>query len=149
MISTNGAIGGSILAASRITYAIAERGSLPRFFAHVHPGRRTPAVSIVVFTVVAWFLAVTGNFIWNASISAVGRLIVYVATACAALKLRRAGPSAFSPPAWVHLATVAFCVWLFLHQTAMEALVVGSVLLGGTAIWLGYSLWVRSTGRAL
>ena len=71
-------------------------------------------------------------------ISAVGRLVVYSATAGAALVLRREGPSAFSPPAWTHLATIAFCAWLFAYQTAVEALVVSAVIMGGTVLWFGY-----------
>jgi amino acid transporter len=143
LIATNGHIAGSILASSRITYAVAERGALPRVLAHVHPRFKTPDVSIVLFTLVAWGLAISGSFVWNASISAVGRLIVYVATAGAALKLRRVEPSSFSPPAWTHVVTIAFCAWLFMHQTAAEALVIGIVLVAGSALWLAYRLWRR------
>lgn len=141
IVATNGHIPGSILAASRITYAIAQRGGLPSALARVHPKFRTPHVSVLLFTLVAWILAISGSFIWNASISAVGRLIVYVATALGTLKLRRAGPSAFALPAWAHIVTIAFSGWLFVHQTLGEAVVVGVVIACGSVIWLGYRFW--------
>lgn len=141
IVATNGHIPGSILASSRITYAIAERGGLPSALARVHPKFRTPYVSVLLFTLVAWILAISGSFIWNASISAVGRLIVYVATALSTLKLRRAAPSAFALPPWVHIVTIAFSGWLFVHQTLGEALVVAVVIAGGSVIWLGYRFW--------
>ncbi|MGH9346805.1 MAG: APC family permease [Vicinamibacterales bacterium] len=146
MIATTGHIPGSILASSRITFAMAERGGLPRFFARVHPVYRTPYVSVIVFTIFVWLLAVSGTFIWNASISAVGRLLVYVATALAVLKLRRTSPSEFAPPAWVHAATTAFCVWLFMYQTLQEAIVVGIVIGSGSLVWVAYR-WHRRSSR--
>ena len=147
IVATNGHIPGSILAASRITYAIAERGGLPPALARVHPKYRTPYVSVLLFTLAAWILAISGSFLWNASISAVGRLIVYVATALAVLKFRRAAPSAFAVPVWVHAATISFSGWLFLNQTLGEALVVGVVITGGSVIWLGYRVWRLRSAR--
>jgi amino acid transporter len=147
LVATTGHIPGSILAASRITFAIAERGGLPASLARVHPVYRTPHVSVVAFTAVVWLLAVSGTFIWNASISAIGRLLVYVATALGVLRLRRTSPSAFTPPAWVHLATTAFCSWLFLYQTLQEALVVLAVVACGSFTWLAYRFWRRRSLR--
>jgi APA family basic amino acid/polyamine antiporter len=143
MVATTGHIPGSILASSRVTFAIAERGGLPSCIARIHAVHRTPHVSVAIFTILVWILAISGTFIWNASISAIGRLIVYAATALAVLKLRRTSPSAFAPPAWVHLVTTAFCLWLFLYQTLHEALVVGVVLGIGTVAWGAYRLWRR------
>jgi amino acid transporter len=143
IIATNGHIAGSILASSRITYAIADARGLPALLARVHPRFRTPHVSIALFTVAVWLLAVSGSFIWNASISAVGRLLVYVATAVAVLRLRRSLPSAFIVPTWVHVVTAGFCIWLLLHQTLAEAIAVSIVLAGGSVIWIGYRGWRR------
>ena len=146
MVATTGHIPGSILASSRITYAIAERGGLPACLARVHPRFRTPSVSVVVFTLFVWVLAVSGTFIWNASISAVGRLLVYVATALSVLLLRRKTRSAFVAPWWVHVGTIGFCGWLLLYQKLGEALVVAVVLATGCVVWGAYR-WSRRRGR--
>ena len=48
----------------RLTFALAERADFPRFFARVHARFRTPHVSIVLFAVMVWGLAVAGTFRW-------------------------------------------------------------------------------------
>lgn len=148
LIATSGHIGGSILASSRITFAIAERGALPALLARVHPRFRTPDVSIAVFTLLVWGLAVSGSFTWNAAISAVGRLLVYAATSLAVLRLRRVSSSAFPVPAAVHALAVIFCAWLFAHQTPGEAITVSLVLIAGSTSWLAYRFWQARQARA-
>jgi amino acid transporter len=138
LVATSGHIGGSILAASRITFAIAERGQLPAILARVHPRFRTPDVSVAAFTLALWVLAVSGNFAWNAAISAVVRLLVYAVTAVAVLRLRRSGPSAFIVPAPVHAAAVVFCAWVFSHQRLGEALAASVVVAAGSLCWWAY-----------
>jgi amino acid transporter len=135
ILATNGHIGSSTLVASRITFAIAERGRLPPALSRIHPRFKTPAISIVAFSILVWLLAVSGSFIWNASVSAVGRLTVFEFTLFANLKLRRSKASEFVVPIWVHLLAVAFCAWLFLYQTLDEALCVASVIIVSSAFW--------------
>jgi amino acid transporter len=67
---------------------MAEQRDSPAFFAIVHPRFRTPYVSIGVFGILFWALAVAGSFRWNAVISAVARLATYAAV-CAALPVLR------------------------------------------------------------
>jgi APA family basic amino acid/polyamine antiporter len=144
VVGAAGHLTGSILASARITFAMADRGSLPAVLARLHPRFKTPTASILLFAAAVWILAVTGSFVWNASISAVGRLLLYAVTASAVLRLRKRGPSAFVVPAWSHAVGFTFCVWLFSHQTIAEAIAVGLVLIAGTAIWLAYGPWRRS-----
>lgn len=148
MIATSGHIVGSVFASSRITFAIAERGGLPRVLVHVHPVFRTPDVSILLFTALVWIFAISGSFVWNATLSAVARLIVYAVTSVAVLRLRRLGRSAFQVPAWVHVAAAGFCAWLFANQTPGEAAAVGVVVIAGSGVWLAYRLWRRWLAKA-
>ena len=148
ILAASGHIGSSTLTASRITFAIAEGGSLPPIISRIHPKWKTPAVSIGLFSVLVWLLAISGNFIWNASVSAVGRLIVFEVTFFATLRLRKRGPSAFCVPLWVHFVAIAFCGWLFLYQTANEALAVFSVIVTSTAFWCLWRLLRKSSNRA-
>jgi amino acid transporter len=138
MLATGGHIGGSTLVASRITSAMAEKGRMPAVLGRIHPRFRTPAFSIILFSALVWALAVSGSFIGNASISAVGRLVVFVVTFLANLRMRNSAPSAFATPIWVHLAAIVFCVWLFFYETIHEALCVFGIL-AATAIW--WFLW--------
>jgi basic amino acid/polyamine antiporter, APA family len=148
ILATSSHIGGSALVAPRITFAIADRGSLPAVLARVHPRFKTPAVSIAVFSVMVWVLAISGSYIWNASVSAVGRLTVFELTFFATLRLRKLGPSAFPVPIWVHLLAIMFCAWLFLYQTLDEALSVATVIIISSAVYLVWRFLQRRAGRS-
>lgn len=108
MLSVGGYLAGQMLAAPRLTFALAERGEFPAIFAAVHPRFRTPYVSIVVFAAATWALAIGGSFRWNVALSAVARLFTYAAV-CASLPVLRARCAAQPPfrlpagPLWAAL----------------------------------------------
>jgi basic amino acid/polyamine antiporter, APA family len=88
VLSTLGNNMGQALSGSRSLFALAEHGDIPRIFAQVSARFGTPVVAIVFTAAVALILAATGSFATMAQASAVSRLIVYVATCAAALRLR-------------------------------------------------------------
>lgn len=88
LFSIYGYLSGNILATPRITFALAERGDFPALFARVHSRFRTPYVSILIFAVLVWSLAVFGSFAGNATLSAGSRLFYY-GVVCAALPVLR------------------------------------------------------------
>jgi len=51
LVSVYGYVAAAMLLAPRLTYAFAERGDFPAFFAAVHPKYRTPHLSILAFAV--------------------------------------------------------------------------------------------------
>ena len=92
LISFYGYLSAKILAMPRVTFALAEQGDFPKPFAAVHPRFHTPYISILVFAALVWGFAMTGEFKWNVTLSAVARL-VYYGVCCAALPvLRRKQP---------------------------------------------------------
>jgi amino acid transporter len=88
LFSIYGYLGGNMLATPRITFALAERGDFPSLFSIVHPRFRTPYVSIFVFALLVWLLALFGSFAGNATLSAGSRLFYY-GVICAALPVLR------------------------------------------------------------
>ena len=88
VLSTLGNNMGQALSGSRSLFALAEHGDVPRIFARVSPRFGTPAIAIAVTAAIALVLATTGSFVTMAQASAVSRLLVYVATCAAALRLR-------------------------------------------------------------
>lgn len=88
VFSTSGNNMGQALSGSRSLFALAEQGDLPKWFGRVHPAYRTPANAILVTSVVSLALAVTGSFVTMAAASAISRLLVYVATCAAQVRLR-------------------------------------------------------------
>jgi basic amino acid/polyamine antiporter, APA family len=88
LLSTFGTLAAHMIANPRLTFAFAQQGDFPRWFAAIHPRYQTPYVSIVAFAVLLWALALMGTFRWNATFSAASRLFAYGMT-CAALPMLR------------------------------------------------------------
>ncbi|MGB8063096.1 MAG: APC family permease [Candidatus Sulfotelmatobacter sp.] len=99
LVSVYGYLNANFLTAPRATFAFAEQGDFPRWFAAVHREHRTPHVSIVVFAILCWVLALAGSFTWNVTLSAVSRLFYYGAVCAAVPVLRRKQPDG----AWFRL----------------------------------------------
>lgn len=91
-ISMTGNNLGQILNGSRTIFALAENADLPRWFAYVHPRYQTPSNAIVFSVGVALALALSGSFVTLAAVSAIARLVVYLAVCASTLVLRRRPP---------------------------------------------------------
>jgi amino acid transporter len=147
LISTFGYLAGQFVSVPRLTFAFAEQRDFPKFFAAVHHRFRTPHVSILVYAVLVWGLAIYGSFIWNAILSAVARLFTYGLVCAAMLRLRRTEPDAASfrlPAGWpAALLGMAFCV-LMVTRMGGEHLKIVLVI---AAVALLNWLWVRSKNK--
>jgi APA family basic amino acid/polyamine antiporter len=99
MVSVYGYLNANFLTGPRATFAFAEQGDFPRLFAAVHRKFRTPHISILIFVILCWTLALAGSFTWNVTLSAVSRLFYYGAVCAAVPVLRRKLPGA----AWLRL----------------------------------------------
>ena len=91
LASMTGNLAGQILTGSRMLYALAEQGDLPRGLAKIHTGYRTPVNAILFTAGVALALALSGSFAWLAIASAVARLVTYGVSCAAAVALGRPG----------------------------------------------------------
>jgi basic amino acid/polyamine antiporter, APA family len=99
LVSVYGYLGANLLSGPRVTFALAEQGDFPAWFAAVHRRFRTPHFSILVFALITWLLALFGSFSWNVTLSAVARLLYYAVTCAALPALRKKQPGA----AWFRL----------------------------------------------
>jgi basic amino acid/polyamine antiporter, APA family len=140
LISMYGYLSANLLAVPRITFALAEGGDFPRFFAAVHSRFRTPYVSILIFGLLTWALALAANFEWNVTLSAVARLFYY-GLICAALPvLRKKNPNAggFRLPGGPYLAVIGVvcCVVLGTRVDHVGSYILGTVVLIGSLNWL-------------
>jgi basic amino acid/polyamine antiporter, APA family len=140
LVSIYGYLGANMLHTPRLTFALAERGDFPRFFAAVHPKFRTPYVSIVVYTLLLLAFTLAGNFRWNITLSAVARLLTYSSLAIALLVLRRKQPAtdAFRLRAGPLIAglTLVFCIVLFIQTPMSNLSVVLATILIAAVNWL-------------
>jgi APA family basic amino acid/polyamine antiporter len=89
VVSMTGNNMGQLLNGSRTIFALAENGDLPRWFGKIHPEYRTPSNAILFGAVVALVLALTGSFVALAAVSAIARLVMYLAVCLSTLVLRK------------------------------------------------------------
>jgi amino acid transporter len=151
LVSVVGYLSANMLGVPRITFALAENGDFPAIFAAIHPRFRTPYVSILAFALLSWLLALLGSFTWNATLSAVARLLYY-GLVCAALPVfrrRQPGAAMFRLPGGTVFAVLG---------AGICAILITGVNLGGSLILLATALvamlnWLlvrkRPTGEAL
>jgi len=143
LISVYGYLSANMLHTPRVTFAMAERGDFPSFFALIHPRFRTPHISIVAFALLLTVFSVAGDFRWNATLSAVARLFMYgaVAAALPALRRERPGEAAFRLPGGKAFAVVALAFTGLLLTTVRwrEGVVVLATFAIAGANWL----WAR------
>jgi amino acid transporter len=140
MVSIYGYTTGTVLQSPRVLFSMAERGDLPAVFARVHARFRTPHVSIATFAVLVFALALFGSFAWNATLSAIVRLLTYGLTCVALLVFRRragAPAAGFRLPAATVVAPVAvgFCLWLLVTRPLDEKWVVAALVTAGAVLF--------------
>jgi len=99
-VSMFGYLGGMTLSMPRILFALARDGFLPRALAAVHPVHRSPQAAIVVQSLIALVLAISGTFEKLAILANAAALAASTAsTLCNAADSRwRGGYGAFSRP---------------------------------------------------
>lgn len=146
LIAFYGYLSAKILAMPRVTFALAEQGDFPQPFAAIHPRFHTPYVSIFVFAALVWGFALSGEFKWNLTLSAVARLFYY-GVCCAALPVLRRkqpGTARFRLPAGNLLAGLAvlICVVLLTQVDFGQSLIVAATIALGLLNWFV----VRKTG---
>ena len=117
VFSICGNLSGMFFTAPRMLYAMGRDGGLPGWFARVHPRFRTPANSIVFVGALGLALALSGRFVWLATMSTAVRLIVYMACILSLPRLERVLgkdtaqfhlPGGFAVPA----VALLLCIWL-------------------------------------
>ncbi len=140
MVSVYGYLSANFLTGPRATFAFAEQGDFPKLFAAVHRKFRTPHISIAVFVVLCWVLALAGSFTWNVTLSAVSRLFYYGAVCAAVPALRRKQPGA----AWLRLpvgpvfaaAGVVICLLLLTGADFSKSLILIATIVVAGLNWL-------------
>lgn len=139
LISIYGYLGAMMLNVSRLTYALAEQKDFPSFFGRIHPRFRTPYLSVLMFGIFVWALALAGSFRWNVTLSAVARLLTYAATCGALIPLRNKAPELrrFRLPAgkWIAIAGVIFSVTIATRMDRTALAILAVTLLIALANW--------------
>jgi amino acid transporter len=140
--SAFGFVTSDILSSPRMLFALGRDGTLPAWCAHVHPRYRTPDVAIVVYSVIAFALSVTGTFEGLAVLSNVAVLLMYLlcCAACWVLIARDFRETADRPLVFPGMKVVpglaiAAIIWILAHATLWEFEVNAIVLLIASVLY--------------
>lgn len=119
VVSCAGGLAVAMLTSPRNMFALAEAQDLPRPFAAVHPGWRTPHVAIIAYALLAWLVTVTGTFRYLLELFVISRMLAYGSTSLALIVLRRrAGPAPVPMPGGPLIAVLALAACVAIVTTA-------------------------------
>jgi amino acid transporter len=153
IISVAGNLNITVLSASRVPFAIAEREQLPALLARVHKKFFTPHISIVITTLLMLVLTLKSSFVAALTISTIARLVAYAVT-CAALPVLRKKTDA--PTAHFKLrggpviaaAALILSAWLLANSTFTEAWQAAAAGALGLLIYFAYRAFRRRAQKA-
>jgi amino acid transporter len=130
----------NMLMASRLLYGMANERIIPRQFATVHPGRRTPWVSIVFTSVIAIILVASADISLLGGTTALLLLAVFTIVNIAVLVLRKdeVEHEHFRAPSWTPWVGIVLCGFLatpLSGRPLQQFLVAGILLVVGAVLW--------------
>lgn len=140
IISIVGALNAILLVGSRLLFALADEGQLPRKLSFVHEKYRTPTIALFIFTAISLIIAVTGSFIYAITITAIIRTVMYALVCAALIKLRKKDngeKAAYQIPYGTFFAItgILFSTWLFSSSQLVEIRDVGLCIGLGLVIY--------------
>lgn len=147
VVSSFATLHSSVLSGSRVPFALAERGLLPRKMAYVSPATRIPVWSVMLPSVWAGVLALSGSFDTLSDYMIFGGWIFYALTVVAVFVLRRKHPEWERPyRAWgyplvplVFLAVAAFLLVNTLYTQPQNALTGLALIALGLPVYAYYN----------
>ncbi|MGZ4916636.1 MAG: amino acid permease, partial [Halobacteriota archaeon] len=132
----------SILGVSRVAFAMARRGDLPRKLSIVHPQYRSPAYAVVITGGVITLLVLVGDFTQVVAISTFALLFYYGLTNIAATRL---APQEREYPNVIPSVGTLTCGGLLLVALIQSPL---TWVLGGVGLGAGVLFYVVQRRRA-
>jgi amino acid transporter len=140
--SIGGNLSSIMLAVPRLSFALAQKNLLPKWFGVIHPDYSTPSNSIMFLGGLGLILALTGSFAYLAAASSLMRLIGYV-LCIASLPAIRKQASAKDKAAAFRLkggyAIPAFalllCLWMGAQSSLLSWQVTGGLMAGGLVLY--------------
>ena len=143
VFSIGGNLAGSMLAAPRLIYSLAENRLLPQWFAHINEKYSTPDRSILVMGVMALALGLSSNFVELAVGSSVVRLLGYIICIAALPVIRKNASPEAREQAWrlpggyaIPLLALGICIWLVAQSKGEDWMNVSILLTIGIGLYL-------------
>jgi len=141
VLSVFGSLYSGIMVFSRVLFAGAKDGLMPKYLAKVHPVDATPHWAIVTLLVIAYVMAILGGFKQLIIFASISMLLLYLGVVLAVIKFRVKGgenyPATFLLPggALIPIVTLIILVWFLFQSKPIELIVVGIFLASLSVIY--------------
>ncbi len=142
VFSIGGNLAGTMIAAPRLIFALAENKLLPAWFGNVHSKYATPDHSILVMGGLAMVMALTGSFVELAVASSLSRMLSYILCIAALPVIRNRASNEMKARAYrirggylVPVVGLAICLWLTAQANAQNWKTVGILLAIGFVLY--------------
>ena len=142
VFSIGGNLAGTMIAAPRLIFSLAENRLLPAWFGNVHPRYATPDHSILVMGGLALAMALTGSFVELAVASSLSRMLSYIVCIASLPIIRNRADDTMKARAYrirggylLPLVGLAICLWLTAQATAENWRTVGMLLAVGFVLY--------------
>lgn len=86
-----------IIGVSRVAYSMSQNGLISRRINWIHPVFNTPWLTIIIFSLIAMFLAIVGSMVFLGELYAFGALTAYTVANISLIKLRISEPALARP----------------------------------------------------
>jgi amino acid transporter len=143
VFSIGGNLAGSIIAAPRLLFSLAEHRLLPQWFANVNRKYSTPDHAIVAMGALALVLGLSSNFVDLAIGSSVVRLLGYIICIASLPVIRKNASTEQSERAWrlrggyaIPAVALIICLWLVAQSQGEDWIKVSVLLLVGLGLYL-------------
>jgi APA family basic amino acid/polyamine antiporter len=140
LISMVGTLNVTMLTVSRVPYAMALAGQMPRALGIVHPRHRTPYVAVVLGGILVLALTLSSSFVYLLTVSTISRLLVFAVTCASLPKLRKmpaVSAARFVLPGGliIPVAALGLIAWLLASSSWIESRDVTILILLGTLVY--------------
>ena len=142
VFSIGGNLAGTMIAAPRLIFALAENKLLPAWFGNIHSKYATPDHSILVMGGLALVMALTGSFVELAVASSLSRMLSYILCIGALPVIRNRASEEMNARAYrirggytVPLVGLTICLWLTAQANAQNWKTVGILLAIGFVLY--------------
>jgi len=142
VFSIGGNLAGTMIAAPRLIFSLAENRLLPAWFGNVHPRYATPDHSILVMGGLALAMALTGSFVELAVASSLSRMLSYIVCIASLPIIRNRADDTMKARAYrirggylLPIVGLAICLWLTAQATADNWRTVGLLLAIGFVLY--------------
>jgi basic amino acid/polyamine antiporter, APA family len=141
LISMMGTLNVTMLTVSRVPYAMALAGQLPRVLGSVHARYRTPHVAVVFSGVLVLAFTLSSSFVYLLTVSTLSRLLVF-AVSCASVPMLRRMPAVpaaqFVLPGGYTIPCTALLVigWVLFSSSWIESRDVALLVLLGSVVYV-------------